>query len=200
MEWPAISLGRISNTIGSPGQFAQVIGLETEKKILRMVIESYKILVNKKIVQQNWEEDNITAVLCSEIIRLWRSIPQSSPVYGLIPLPQFPVFPKPLKRGRAPTIDFVILRGYVEQVYFAFECKIVDYNNQNLISEYIDNGMKRYISGYYSLKMMAGGMIGYMFNNKVALTVDAINIKIKTRPDLSEKDCLEQDLKLIRYQ
>lgn len=182
------------NTIGKPSALAKVIGPRVQNKIICLVIRAHNILAGTHRVQQDWEEDRITSALGIEISNLWRSLRRCSPVHSYTPQTQFPLFPKLSKRGKARTIDFVFLKGYTEQVYFAFECKIVNHSDTKLITEYIDNGMNRYISGYYSTNLFVGGMIGYMFNNEVVLTVNRINYKIQTCGNLSANDCLKQDI------
>jgi hypothetical protein len=137
----------------------------------------------------NWDEDRITEALYEEIIVVWRG--SSCPhTLTLKPVHQFPVFPKKFSRGKAPSIDFVFSKGYETQIYFAFECKIVDAANGALISNYVKLGMDRYITEKYSAKMSKGGMIGYAFYQQISLIVEKINNEIKNQGTLTEKDFL----------
>lgn len=153
--------------------------------------------MNTNQVQQDWEEDRITSALCIELNKLWRSITYKSTLYDFVPQPQYPLFPKQSNIGKAPTIDFVFVNGYINQLYFAFECKIIDHGNPRLIIEYIKNGMYRFISGYYSNNTFAGGMLGYTFGKNISQTVGKINLKISKRKGLTNGDCLRIDNTLL---
>ena len=139
-----------------------------------------------------WDEDRITADLYTEIIFAWRDEPKASCTHNLAPHSQFPLYPKENKAGSPRKIDFVFRKGYEEQVYFAFECKIVDHNNGNLTYKYVKLGMRRYIEGNYASKMPAGGMIGYMFNDQITPTVDTINSQILSQVGMSANDYLNK--------
>lgn len=161
--------------------------------MIEIIIKAHTKLVNTNQVQQGWEEDRITSALFIEINRLWRLITYRSTLYDFVPQPQYPLFPKQSKVGKAPTIDFVFVNGYINHLYFAFECKLVDYGNSRLITEYIKNGMYRFISGYYSNNTLEGGMLGYTFSKNIPKTVVRINLKISERSSLNKSDCLKRE-------
>ena len=188
MEWSGISLGSFSPTIGSVKAFAQEIGPETEKRILQIVVSSYAVLHGKCLVTSNWEEDRITEALYEEILVVWSCSSHSAKNWK--PVHQFPVFPKKSVRGTAPSIDFVFSKGYETQLYFAFECKIVNHTNKTLTGNYVRLGMNRYVSEVYSAQMPRGGMIGYTFDRQISLIVQEINSEIMNRPPLTNKDFL----------
>lgn len=169
---------------------ASLIGPDAEREVLQVVVISYIDLRGKNIIQNNWEEDRITKELYQEILIFWRQTATTSPVYPLIPHSQYPLYPKVTKIGRAPAIDFVFRRGFEEEAYFAFECKLLDHSDRRLVREYVEEGMKRYITGKYSSKMSFGGMVGFMFSNSTKLTVDAINTEISDGGELTIADCL----------
>jgi len=186
-----MSIGGSSGSFGSPTQLAEVIGPRAERRILRIVAAAYETLSGMGRVDNSWDEDRITKDLCTQIALIWRQVSPSS-VSNLVPMPQFPIHPKPSRRGRAPTIDFVFWRGYSEEVYFAFECKLVDDSDQSSLSEYIDEGMNRYIEGKYAIRMPRGGMVGYLFYSQVNATANAINSEMLAHSGFSQNDFLTQ--------
>lgn len=56
----------------------------------------------------------------------------------------------------------------LEEVYFAFECKrlyaLVSGSVRALASEYVSEGMMRFVAGRYASRMQNGGMIGYVLD------------------------------------
>lgn len=56
----------------------------------------------------------------------------------------------------------------LEEVYFAFECKrlyaLVGGSVRALTSEYVGEGMMRFVEGRYASRMPNGGMIGYVLD------------------------------------
>lgn len=178
-------------TIGSPKVFADAIGPETVNKILEIVITSYYSLLSKdQEINSDWEEDRITADLFTEVTFVWKAS-QSSSIDGYSPHPQFPIYPKQNRFGSPRKIDFVFRKGYEEQLYFAFECKKVDRSDGTLTRKYVRLGMQRYINCNYSAKMTFGGMIGFLFNDQIDLTAEAINNKIEEE-GMSRSDYLSK--------
>ena len=60
----------------------------------------------------------------------------------------------------------------LEEVYFAFECKrlyaLVSGTVRALTSEYVSEGMMRFVTGQYGAAMTHGGMIGYVLKGPTA--------------------------------
>lgn len=67
-----------------------------------------------------------------------------------------------------------------EDEYFSFECKRLDGSSESS-KKYVQNGIKRYISGKYSSKMPLASMIGFVQGGSVDVNVKLINIQL--RPD-----------------
>ena len=64
-----------------------------------------------------------------------------------------------------------------EDIYFSFECKRLNSHFQNT-SEYINNGIKRYVKKQYSSKMPIAGMIGFVEEKTPEFFVNQINEKL----------------------
>ncbi|HEX3152029.1 MAG TPA: hypothetical protein VHR66_28405 [Gemmataceae bacterium] len=67
-------------------------------------------------------------------------------------------------------LKFLPAMSALEEVYFAFECKrlnaLVNGTRRTLASEYVTEGMMRFVTGQYSASMAHGGMIGYILDGK----------------------------------
>lgn len=80
----------------------------------------------------------------------------------------------------------------LETNYFAFECKrlnaLVGGKTRPLASEYVTQGMSRFVNGQYSRRQQHGGMIGYVLNGDLghAIRLVAKNIESKSA-DLTQK-------------
>lgn len=61
-----------------------------------------------------------------------------------------------------------------EDIYFSFECKRLNDRAQNH-TEYVNSGIRRYVTGQYSEKMPLSGMIGFIEENTPKYFVDKIN-------------------------
>jgi hypothetical protein len=86
------------------------------------------------------------------------------------------------ERGR---IDLRLLHGYREEVYFAFECKrlnvVFKSGPDSLSSEYVSDGMMRFITGQYSLTLPEGGMIGYVLDGNLAGAKGSVDTSIRNK-------------------
>lgn len=85
-------------------------------------------------------------------------------------------------------IDIKIMCGKGAQVYFAIEAKRlrVSYPFDRLeiyATEYVDDGMMRFITGQYAPHMNIGAMLGYVFDGNVAEARDNISKTIEKRRD-----------------
>lgn len=86
------------------------------------------------------------------------------------------------EKGR---IDLRLLHGYREEVYFAFECKRLNVmfgsGFRSLASEYVNEGMMRFITGQYSIDLPEGGMIGFVLNGDVKGARDSVDISVRNK-------------------
>lgn len=68
-------------------------------------------------------------------------------------------------------IDLRFCHGYREEVYFAFECKRLNLRRgkkrQSLATEYVDDGLMRFVDGRYAQGLHSGGMLGYVMDGDV---------------------------------
>lgn len=80
-------------------------------------------------------------------------------------------------------VDIKFSCGRGVQTYFAVEAKrlFVTYPSgkpASLVTDYIDDGMMRYVTGQYASKMVAGAMLGYVFDKSVGDTKSALSLAI----------------------
>jgi ACT domain-containing protein len=86
------------------------------------------------------------------------------------------------EKGR---IDIRLRHGYREEVYLAFECKRLNVmlkdGLRSLASEYVSQGMMRFITEQYSINLPEGGMIGYVLNGDVNDAMNKIDKSIRNK-------------------
>ncbi|MFP4121718.1 hypothetical protein [Coleofasciculus sp.] len=83
-------------------------------------------------------------------------------------------------------IDLRFTHGYREDVYFTFECKrlnIIRKDNQreSLATQYVEEGMMRFITSQYASGLLNGGMIGYIMNGDIKTALQAVNRGVESR-------------------
>lgn len=137
------------------------------------------------MVDDTWPEDKITRELYVHI-----HVYVAKNGINTIPIHQYPIYPKLRERGRPPTIDFVFRKGFEESPYLGFECKIVDSKQDSSIKDYIDEGMRRFLSGKYSATERIGGMSAYIVNCEVLDCIHGINKRIENHSELGHEDRL----------
>lgn len=87
-------------------------------------------------------------------------------------------------------IDLKFIHGAScnEQVYFAFECKLLRVpdskgNTRALAAEYVKEGMVRYFNGQYAVGLNKGGMLGYVMDGDITKAKKNIKKAIEQRRD-----------------
>jgi hypothetical protein len=99
----------------------------------------------------------------------------------------FPNLPKP--KGR---IDIKIIYSYNENEYFGMECKRVSSTEPNryLATDYVREGVKRFVEGTYSLGHDYAAMLGFVIDGKINDCIDLICDRLnKYKNDI----CLKED-------
>lgn len=146
-------------------------------------LEAYQQMRQSCAVKRDWEEDKFTAVLAEDYLQpLLRQNP-----LGIVVTLQNPVYTRAMKSGKISTnkarkIDmklYIPQWNYVD-IYFAWECKLVGDKQRNsgyaaLLSEYIKEGIFRFIDGNYSSEVSDAGMLGYVLEGNVSSIVRGVN-------------------------
>jgi hypothetical protein len=142
-----------------------------EQKCCRLIVEAYQTSLTEKVIQSNWNENDIS----SELHRLIKENPLrlkwkvSANVEADIPkdIPKVKGF-----SDTFPRIDFRLtsfISSY-EYEYF-FEAKNVKQNDSALKRRYIETGIDNFVSQKYE----NGSLIGYLLEGKINETIKAIN-------------------------
>jgi hypothetical protein len=67
-------------------------------------------------------------------------------------------------------LKFIPAESALEEIYFAFECKrlnaIEKGHRRTLASEYVTQGMMRFVTSQYGGSVLQGGMIGYVLDGR----------------------------------
>lgn len=85
-------------------------------------------------------------------------------------------------------LDLRFLHGFREEVYLSFEGKRLnvvgtDGTVQRRTSEYISEGMMRYVSGQYATGLLEGGMLAYVMDGDGQGAIDALGTLVAKRCD-----------------
>ena len=88
------------------------------------------------------------------------------------------------EKGRID-IQFTSPQSCREEIYLAFECKklnvIHNGKRASLATDYVQDGMMRFITGQYAMGLTDGGMIGFVMDGLVDKAIHAVNASIKGR-------------------
>ncbi len=142
-----------------------------EQKCFRLIIEAYKTSLSEKVIQLDWDENDISSELHKHIkenpIRLkWKV---STNVESHIP--------KDIRKEKGfsskfPRIDFRLSTFAKSDEYeYFFEAKNLKQNDSALKRRYINTGINNFVSGKY----VNGSLIGYLLEGKTDETVKGIN-------------------------
>lgn len=142
-----------------------------EQKCFRLIIEAYKTSLSERVIQLDWDENDISSELHKHIkenpIRLKWKI--STTVESHIP--------KEVRKEKGfsskfPRIDFRLSTFAKSDEYeYFFEAKNLKQNDSALKRRYINTGINNFISGKY----VNGSLIGYLLEGKTEETVKGIN-------------------------
>lgn len=142
-----------------------------EQKCCQLIIEAYQTSLTEKVIQLDWNENDISSELHRHIkgnpLRVkWKV---STNVEANIPkdIPKVKGF-----ADKFPRIDFRLTSfiSTYEYEYF-FEAKNLKQNDSALKRRYIDTGIDNFVSKKYE----NGSLIGYLLEGKTGETVKGIN-------------------------
>lgn len=142
-----------------------------EQKCFRLIIEAYQTSLTEKVIQLDWNENDISSEIHKHIkgnpLRLkWKV---STNVEADIPkdIPKVKGF-----ADKFPRIDFRLTSfiSTYEYEYF-FEAKNLKQNDSALKRRYINTGIDSFVSEKYA----NGSLIGYLLEGKTDETVKGIN-------------------------
>lgn len=146
-----------------------------EQKCFLLILEAYHASLEEKVIQLDWNENDISSELQKHIIdnplrKKWKIF---STVEADIPknVPKVKGF-----ADTFPRIDFRLASfvSIYEYEYF-LEAKNLKQNNSALKRRYIKTGIDNFVSGKYA----NGSLVGYLLEGKTNETIDGINRLLK---------------------
>jgi len=142
-----------------------------EQKCFQLIIEGYKTALTEKVVQLDWNENDISQELSEKIDENPKRLKWN------ISVNREHFLPKNTRKikgfaDKLPRIDLRMTNIYKLFEYKCFcEAKRLKENDSKLKSVYIKEGINRYLSKKYPI----GCMLGYLLEGKTNKTVDGIN-------------------------
>jgi hypothetical protein len=152
--------------------------------VLELTVEAYQRMNLDGVVAQDWEEDAFSARLTEDYIQ---PLLREKELFSFVATCQAPVYTREMKSGKATTkkakkIDIKIYMTSWDHVdvYFAWECKKVGEPKlyakcKGLSSEYVKEGMARFLDEDYSAQVANAGMLGFVLAGDVDKVVGSIN-------------------------
>ncbi|MBA4239583.1 MAG: hypothetical protein C0448_02565 [Sphingobacteriaceae bacterium] len=142
-----------------------------EQKCCRLIVEAYQASLTDKVIQLNWEENDISQELYEKI-----DVNPKRLQWNITPFREF-YLPQNTKKekgfaNKLPRIDLKMsnISGKLEFKYFC-EAKRIKESDSKLKRAYIKEGMDRFISAKYPI----GCMLGYLLEGKISETIKGIN-------------------------
>ncbi|MFC2155136.1 hypothetical protein ACFLRB_01420 [Acidobacteriota bacterium] len=142
------------------------------KDAIRVLNEAYRVIQVKKkkepytkpASKKKWDLENI---LTEDLLEIAVDIPRKLDYLW------DPESKDPKKKNRIDiTIIYSLQLGFEKRL--GIECKRLK-NDSDLCREYYKEGIKRFITGYYSEAMPLAGMIGYIQEGNIFKIISAIN-------------------------
>lgn len=165
---------------GNPIDIANEVSRGPIYQILAMVSQAYGYLLSDNIVNVSTKEIVISSYLFKHINEIWKTIQDCS----YTPITEYPDDDE-IKKGTPCRIDFCFVE-WDYSILFRIECKLLE-EKTIYISQYIDNGINRYLSGKYGKDAIFGGMLGYIRNGNKVVIIDTITDKTNNIPGIIEK-------------
>lgn len=135
-------------------------------------------------------EDRITRRLCVQLVKLKRERKHLLP-FGLTS--QCELLDD--DGGIIGRIDITLHHGWSESVYFALECKrlCVSFPSgwASCASDYVLNGMMRFVSGQYSIGLRCGAMLGYVMDGDTNRAVMCVGVAVNERHSMLSLDATD---------
>ncbi len=189
---------------GNSNKFALEMYKETFENVSKHIVHSYRQFVENELIEYVKKEDGKLWVLSEEnkikpeeFIRnvlLGKKYLRNRSFKSKFGIKHFEFHPEVGELDEKETniignhdikvtgISLGIIGEADEDIYFSFECKRLNNNLQNT-SEYINNGIKRYVKKQYSSKMPIAGMIGFVEENTPDFFVNQIKDKLSKLND-----------------
>lgn len=164
----------------------QIFKSAFESNCLLLVFEAYQLVLDEKVIQQDWHENDISQELYEKI----DVNPQRLKWYISVTREFFTSQEVPKTKGFAdklPRIDLRMTRIFGELEYkFFCEAKRLKEKSSHLKRDYIKEGIDRYVTKKYPL----GCMIAYLLEGQCEKAIEGVN-------KLLEKD--ERESEVLKF-
>lgn len=147
-----------------------------EGKCFRLIVEAYQTSLTEKVIQLDWNENDISYELYEIMERNLKRVTK----FKIHLSPEYRI-PKNVSKAKGfsdklPRIDLKMAHfALMQEFKYFFEAKRLKENSSDLKRAYINEGMDRYISEKYPI----GCMLGYLLEGKIDKTVGGINSLLK---------------------
>ena len=187
MAIPSSPLHPPSMTNGPSRQFQALSWAAFVQLVLEITVHAYQKMRRDKVARQEWPEDTFTAKLTEDYIQ---PLAQQHSL-NLVAVAQAPVYSAAIKNGqisplKASKIDIKLFIGTWDysRVYFAWECKKIcdkSFNKEygNFTSQYVTEGMLRFLDEIYAPDVRDAGMLAYVLGGTVSNIVADINASLE---------------------
>jgi hypothetical protein len=148
-------------------------------RILQLAVDGFDAWKAEGFPRYRDEEVPYTAVLVGRMRRIAHA--QGLPFIASPERVRYsePVFEGLADPAEAPRIDIGVPwgAGVADDPFFSFECKRLAPGR--LARLYVDQGMMRFVTGYYAPDTSVGGMIGYVVGGGPVVAKDAVNARVR---------------------
>ncbi len=146
-----------------------------EQKCFQLIIEAYQTSLTEKVIQLNWNENDISSELHRHIkenpLRLKWKVSTNVESHISKDIPKVKGFSNTYPRIDLRLTSFI---STYEYEYF-FEAKNLKQNDPKLKRRYINTGINNFVSKKYK----NGSLIGYLLEGKKNETIKGINFLLK---------------------
>jgi len=176
-----------SNTVGQP---TLILRQDIIVTVLLLIREGWMRVCQSDEISVTSDEETIAGALHNE---MWSAKER----LGIPGPPQIVNEPasRKSKKSLKPEgfIDFKMFYGWgTQEDYFGIECKRISSTgkDRNLATEYIKNGIMRFITGIYSPGHDFAAMVGFVIDGKLTDCVDLVRKRLSK---YCHKTCMEED-------
>ncbi|MBE9224774.1 hypothetical protein IQ264_04740 [Phormidium sp. LEGE 05292] len=176
-----------SNAVGQP---ALILRQDIIITVLLLIREGWMQVCQAGEISVTSDEDTIAGALHNEMWAAKKRLGIAGP-----PL----IVNEPASRASTESlkpdgfIDFKMFYGWgTQEDYFGIECKRISSTGTDryLATEYIKNGIMRFITGIYSPGHDFAAMVGFVIDGKMMNCVDLVRERLSK---YSNETCMEQD-------
>jgi hypothetical protein len=176
-----------SNTVGTP---TPILRQDIIVTILLLIREGWTQVCHAGEITVKSDEDTIAGALHNE---MWAAKKR----LGITGPPQIVNEPASRKSNKSLKpdgfIDFKMFYGWgTQEDYFGIECKRISSTgkDRNLATEYIKNGIMRFVTGIYSPGHDFAAMVGFIIDGKLTDCIDLVRERLTK---YSQEACVEED-------